>query len=427
LPGFERKAREIRYAFLKEIRNKHGAKKILVAHTADDQVETVLMRLLEGAGISGFKGIPRSTEEGIERPLLDTWREDILRYLEDHDMPYRVDKSNLDTRFERNWIRHVLLPLLAKRYGESVRKRIFMLGERFREIDEYVDINANKWVKKNCSITGNKGGNKRIAGETARFSRKAYGGLPSFLRIRILQILCFRLVETSPGERLLGSMDRLIVSGGPSARLSIGKGYVLRCRNKEAFFSPVGEKGTRGERGGRFGRQGRGKEQKSRKEEERGRAAKTKGTTEPVFRLEGPGIYRWHRPAREGRSVEAGSRVSFFWEERGKIAPGRIRMMAEGERQAIFDADLLCLPLFVRPLKPGDRLRPLGLATDKKVKEILIDRKVPREERWGRPVMCDADGKIVWIPRILRSADAAVTPATRRTIVLRAEIRESVS
>jgi len=427
LPGFERKARETRYAFLKEIRNKHGAKKILVAHTADDQVETVLMRLLEGAGISGFKGIPRSTEEGIERPLLDTWREDILRYLEEHDIPYRVDKSNLDTRFERNWIRHVLLPLLAKRYGESVRKRIFTLGERFREIDEYVEINANKWFKKNCSITGKKGENNRIAGETARFSRKAYGGLPSLLRIRILQTLCFRLVGTSPGERLLGSMDRLIVSGSPSARLSIGKGYVLRCRNEEAIFSFAGEKGTSGRGEARFGRQGKGKENKSRRGEERGKAVKKKGTAEPVFRMKGPGIYRWNRPAREGGGVAAGSPVSFFWEERGKIAPGRIRKMAEGERQAIFDAELLRLPLFVRPLKAGDRVRPLGLATDKKVKEILIDRKVPREERWGRPVMCDADGRIVWIPRILRSADAAVTPATRRTIVLRADIWEPAS
>jgi tRNA(Ile)-lysidine synthase len=425
LPGFERKARDSRYAFLKEIRNKHGAKKILVAHTADDQVETVLMRVMEGAGISGFKGIPRSTEEGIERPLLDTWRGDVLRYLDEHDIPYRIDESNLDTRFERNWIRHVLLPLLAKRYGESVRKRIFTLGERFREIDAYVEINANEWVEKNCSITGKKKDYKRLSGETARFSRKAYGGLPSLLRIRILQILCFRRVGTSPGERLLGSMDRLIVSGNPSACLSIGKGYALRCRNEEAIISSAGDKATPRKRESRIGRQGKGKEHKSQRGAERGKtvkSGKTKRIAEPVFRLKGPGIYRWNRPARRGGGVEAGSPVSFVWEERGKIAPGRIRKMSGGERQAIFDAELLRLPLFVRPLKAGDRVRPLGLATDKKVKEILIDRKVPREERWGRPVMCDADGKIVWIPRILRSADAAVTPATRRTIVLRVEI-----
>ena len=427
LPGFERKARDTRYAFLKEIRNKHGAKKILVAHTADDQVETVLMRVLEGVGISGCKGIPRSTEEGIERPLLDTWRGDILRYLEDHDIPYRVDRSNLDTRFERNWIRHVLLPLLAKRYGESVRKRIFTLGERFREIDVFVEINANKWLEENCSISGIKGENKRLARETVRFSRKAYGGLPSLLRIRILQILCFRWIGTSPSERLLGSMDRLIVSGSPSARLSIGKGYALRCRYEEAIFFPTGENAKPGAGESRFGRKEKGREQKGREGEERGRAAKTRGTAEPVFRMEGPGIYRWNQPARESGIVVAGSLVSFFWEERRKIAPGRIRKVAEGERRAVFDAELLRLPLSVRSLKAGDRVRPLGLKTDKKIKEILIDRKVPREERWGRPVVCDAEGRIVWIPRILRSADAAVTPATRRTIVLRADIGEPAS
>ncbi|TFH32905.1 MAG: tRNA lysidine(34) synthetase TilS, partial [Deltaproteobacteria bacterium] len=184
LHGFEKKARETRYAFLKEMKRKHEAEKILVAHTADDQVETVLMRVLEGAGISGLKGIPRSTEEGIERPLLDTWREDILMVLKNHNIPYRVDRSNLDTRFERNWVRHVLLPLLTKQYGKSVKKRILTLGERFREIDAYIEINADKWLSNNCNHTEKSGENKRLAKEAIRFSRKAYAGLPSLLRIR---------------------------------------------------------------------------------------------------------------------------------------------------------------------------------------------------------------------------------------------------
>src|SRR4030042_4836259 len=88
--GFEAKAREERYAFLQDLKKKYGAKAILLAHTSDDQVETVLMRVLEGAGISGLKGIPRQTEDGIERPLLSTWREGILRYLKQHKIPFRV-------------------------------------------------------------------------------------------------------------------------------------------------------------------------------------------------------------------------------------------------------------------------------------------------------------------------------------------------
>ena len=436
--GFERKARETRYAFLTEMKKKHGALKILVAHTADDQVETVLMRILEGAGISGMKGIPRSTEDGIERPLLDTWREDILAYLRKHKIPYRIDKSNFDTRFERNWIRHVLIPLLEKRYGKSVKKRIFVLGERFREIEAYIEQNARKWIKANSSMR--KAGEKVVQGKRGRatgaggtpaaevrktevrFPRKGYAGLPSVLRIKILQILCFERVGTAPGERLLASMDRLIVSGGPSARLSVGRGSTLRCRYGEAILSSPGEKGTSGEGGERLGRPGKGKEQKGRRVVEEGaKAGKKKGAAEPVVKMEGPGIYRWNRPARGGGDVEAGPSVSFFWEESGRTASGRIRKMAGGERQAAFDADMLPLPFSVRRLRAGDRIRPFGLGADKKVKEVLIDRKVPREERWGRPVVCDSRGEILWIPGVIRSSHAPVTPKTRRTIVLRAE------
>jgi tRNA(Ile)-lysidine synthase len=86
-PRFEEKARETRYTFLKDLLVRHKAQKILVAHTADDQVETILMRVMEGAGITGLKGIPRRTEDGIERPLLDTWREDILKYLKKNKIP----------------------------------------------------------------------------------------------------------------------------------------------------------------------------------------------------------------------------------------------------------------------------------------------------------------------------------------------------
>jgi tRNA(Ile)-lysidine synthase len=89
--GFENAARNERYAFLQEVKRKHGAEKILVAHTADDQVETIVMRILEGAGIAGLKGIPRKSEDGIERPLLDTWREDPPLPQAQHSV--QIDKS----------------------------------------------------------------------------------------------------------------------------------------------------------------------------------------------------------------------------------------------------------------------------------------------------------------------------------------------
>ncbi|TFH28898.1 MAG: tRNA lysidine(34) synthetase TilS, partial [Deltaproteobacteria bacterium] len=140
--GFEKKAREVRYRFLRDLSRKTGAEAIALAHTADDQVETILMRVFEGAGIGGLKGIPRESGDGIVRPILDVWKEDILEYLKKRKIPYRVDRSNVDTRFERNWVRNVLIPLLEERYGKAVKKRIFTLGERFRELDDYLEGEA---------------------------------------------------------------------------------------------------------------------------------------------------------------------------------------------------------------------------------------------------------------------------------------------
>ena len=152
-PGFEKKARETRYRFLKDLSGKVGAEAIALAHTADDQVETILMRVFEGAGIGGLKGIPRETADGIVRPILDVWKEEILAYLKKRKIPYRIDRSNVDTRFERNWVRNVLIPLLEKRYGKAVKKRIFTLGERFRELDTYLEDEAGRWIRRNVKRT----------------------------------------------------------------------------------------------------------------------------------------------------------------------------------------------------------------------------------------------------------------------------------
>jgi len=426
--GFEGKARQERHAFLRDLKKKCGAETIIMGHTADDQVETVLMRILEGAGISGLKGIPRSTEDGIERPLLDAWREDILAHLKKNEIPYRVDRSNFDTRFERNWIRHVLIPLLEKRYGKSVKKRIYTLGERFRELDAFIKQTAHNWLGNNNIYYAKflKSGlprPDRDGKEAIRIPREAYGKLPSLLRIRILQILCFERIGKAPNERLLASMDRLIISGGSSARLNVGRGATLRCRYEKAILSLSGKKEKTAAGARRPAQTGKGESGQGPGGKEPGRKIRKKtGAPEPILRMEGPGMYTWNAGGPYDDDVPPGSLRVFRWKEQGKIAPERMRRLAEGERCAAFDKEMVASPLSVRPLREGDRIRPFGLEADKKVKEILIDRKVSREERWGRPVVCDAKGTILWIPGVVRSAHAPVTGKTRHAIVLRADI-----
>jgi tRNA(Ile)-lysidine synthase len=382
--GFEDHARKVRASFLGEIKERHGADTVLLAHTADDQIETVLMRFFEGAGLSGLKGIPRKTKDGTERPLLDTWRSEIVDLLDREGRKYRIDRSNNDTRFERNWIRHVLLPLLEKRYGPSVRKRLHVMGERFREIDAFLEAAARRWIGRHVKCDGGRS-------PAFRFPRTPYGKLPSLVRKKILQLICHEKAGIRPNERLLESMDELTVSGkGSSAVLSVGNGLELKCRYKEAVLA-----GRKDEAGAGFIR-----------------------SMGDCFRMEGPGRYATRNlpdvrvpegpPAREG----------ILWEEKGTATIPSIRKASKGERKAFFDADEVPVPLLVRPLRGGDRCRPFGRAGEKKVKEILIERKIPREERWGRPVVCDREGRILWIPGVARSSFFAVTKSTRRMIVL---------
>jgi tRNA(Ile)-lysidine synthase len=370
-PGFEEKARAVRRSFLERLKEISGAEAILLGHTADDQIETVLMRVFEGAGVAGLKGIPRRTNEGIERPLLDTWREEILADLAGRGIPYRTDKSNYDTRYERNWVRHILLPLLEERYGPGVRKRLHALGERLREIDGYLDLSARRWIRRH--VRPHAQGNESVA-----FRRKTYAKLPKALRARILQTLCLERRGIAPKERLIVGMDTLILKGGPSARIRTGKGMVLGCRYEDAVLGaePAGE---------------------------------PHGTRTGALRADGPGAYPIGGP--EGRVL--------VWDEGKAVPQRRLRTLAKGERAAAFDAAAVRMPLTVRPLRAGDRIRPFGMAASKKVKEVLIDRKVPREERWGRPVVCDAAGDILWIPGVARSDHAPVTGGTCRVMILR--------
>lgn len=111
-PGLEAQARRARYAFLASVADRLGADRIATAHTADDQAETVLMRLLRGSGGDGLQAI-RFRRGRVVRPLLECRRADVLDFLAAAGEPFRDDASNADPRFLRNRVRHEVLPVLA--------------------------------------------------------------------------------------------------------------------------------------------------------------------------------------------------------------------------------------------------------------------------------------------------------------------------
>ena len=138
--GIEEMARDSRYQFLRSVSRQVGARNVVTAHTRDDQIETVLHRILRGTGLTGLSGIPRARmlEEGIGlvRPLLNSSRCDVENYLQLLNQPFREDSSNRDVRYTRNRIRHQLLPLLAQEYNPHVDKALHRLTRLASEIRE---------------------------------------------------------------------------------------------------------------------------------------------------------------------------------------------------------------------------------------------------------------------------------------------------
>lgn len=126
-------ARRTRYAFLRDVALRQGAGYLALAHTADDQAETVLMRLLRGTGLMGLRAMPVTRDlEGvwIVRPFLHVWRPEIEAYLKRARLTYREDATNRDGRFVRNRIRHQLLPLLEQEYNPKIKGLLAQLAEQ---------------------------------------------------------------------------------------------------------------------------------------------------------------------------------------------------------------------------------------------------------------------------------------------------------
>jgi tRNA(Ile)-lysidine synthase len=136
----EETARTLRYQFLTRAARQHNCRYVAVAHTADDQAETILHHILRGTGIAGLRGIPRTREldDGVilVRPLLETSRKDIVEWLHHQRQSYCTDSTNQDMKFTRNWIRHGLLPQLATEFNPQIVQALLKLGRQVVDTDE---------------------------------------------------------------------------------------------------------------------------------------------------------------------------------------------------------------------------------------------------------------------------------------------------
>jgi len=336
-------ARRIRFHFFYDLLRKHRAQKIALGHNADDQVETVLLRLIRGSGLQGLKGILPIREERVIRPLLETWRAEIESFALGEKIPFLVDSSNLKKDYLRNRIRLSLIPLIEGDYQPNFKEILLRTSILLRRENDYLERGAEEAYEK--VVREEKG--------VLSFKFSEYQSLHQAIQWRITRRILGKIYDRGMvmEEEEWSDVQKIyqkLHSSSPSFLLELTHGVWLEKRYDIVSVGKGGEKAF------------------------------------PPFEVEL--IFPGHTFIEEiGKEVVIGETdVDEFRRTRGSFDT------------AFMDLESLRFPLKMRNFRPGDRFCPLGVKGHQKLKDFFIDHKIPKFERPKIPLFISGE-MIAWI------------------------------
>ncbi len=353
--NLEDAGRKARIEFMDGLRTSYGAAAVALGHHADDQAETVLMRLLRGSGMTGLSGMAYRNDRGYVRPLLEVSRAELEQYLRSRGLGWREDASNCDTLYLRNRIRHQLLPLLEE-YNPAIRASLAATASIIREdaalLEELTEQSfAEFW---------------RMEEGRGSCHIPQFRTLPLSLRRKVLRH-AFRRLTGSLAEVGLSHIDALcsmLDSDRPNARLSLPQ-QVTAVREYDRLLLLKSDK--------------------------------IAGEQDFELIITGPGNYLLP----DGRSLTVA------------VADAGVR--TAGSCTAFVNSESAPFPWLIRTFRPGDRITPFGMSGRKKVKDVFIDRKIPASERTRIPLLfCGND--LLWIVGVSVSELCRTDTAVNRAI-----------
>jgi len=397
--SIEEAARELRYAFLAKVARKVGANRIATGHTKDDHVETILMHILRGTGITGLCGLApcspmaydrqgmldtsqRRSNLLVIRPLLDITREETMSYCQESQLDPRIDSSNLSLSFYRNRLRLQLLPLL-RQYNPSVEQALLRLADIAKEDNAFIKQQASGlWdavaSQENTAIHLNKG-------QTAN--------LPIALQRQLLRTAVARLAgDTRDIEANHIEAVRSLLNKPVGKRISLPHGLVCHGEYDELVIASIAKQPQL-------------------------------PSSCPFPPLQG-----------EFPIKVPGNTVVSGWEVRASVVPNQGTslslqgILSPGEGTcpsnllATFDLHKTGTELLVRHRQPGDRFQPLGMNMPKKLHEFMVDAKIPLLWRGHVPIVCSHQ-QIIWVAGWRIDDRVKITEATKE--ILRLEFIKS--
>lgn len=361
----EMAGREVRYEFFDEIYNKYGLNKIAVAHNSNDQAETILMRIMRGTGLEGLIGIKPVRDNKYIRPILCLTREEIEYYCDKNNLNPKIDKTNLENIYSRNKIRLEMIPYIKKNFNSHIIATLNRLSSLSAIDEEYMDHVLEEKYKEFC----------RNSKDKIIIEKKAFKEHKAILS-RIIRKVYSKVSGNGYNFEMKHIDDLIFLQTGETGREIhfpndiIGKNVygdieIYKCKNKENF-----------------------KIEKVFISKESLKNGKEFNLSEKI----GYDIY-----------IDIFSNKSIQFDNNSLIK--------------YFDYDKIKEGITIRGKEDGDKIIPLGMRGSKKLKNIFIDSKIPKEERAKIPLVC-FDNNIAWIVGLKVSDDFKVNKQTKNIIKL---------
>lgn len=378
--GIEETARDERYRFLFSIADEKNADVVMVAHQADDQVETILMNLLRGTGVDGLAGMRSRSLSSyhlsipLVRPLLSVWREEIVQYCGENKLVYAIDESNQDISYSRNRIRHLLIPHLME-YNPNIKQAVSRMGSLMAADYELLEGLAERAENE----IGLRGSMQTVAFHLDRFASLELGVQRRIIK-RILEKIIFQpqIVDLRTIEKIRQFFCKEIQSNEMQIAFGLS---VLRENNQgiitmDAHFLgdanwPVLDQEI------------------------------SLSLSNDVYRISDNSNLHVHE-------TEIKVIVDDIHDNRDRF-------------RAFLDKDTLDDPLYLRTWQAGDRFQPMGMRGKTiKMSDFWIDRKVPRRARSKWPLLFSGQ-TLVWVPGFQPSAHNCVTEKTKKVVIISLE------
>lgn len=332
--GIENEARNRRYSFYEELLTKYNSKYLLLAHHGDDLVETILMRLTRGSTLDGYSGFSKISQRDnyvIIRPLTFYTKDEILKYLENNNIEYRVDKSNFDKKYTRNRYRLDILPVL-KNENINIHRKYLSFSEELNESNNFIQNYVENCYKK--IVINNEIDINKLLKEDNYIIKKI---INKYLFVNYKDDIKF--IETKHVNYIL----EVIHSSKPNITISMPNNYAIIKNYNILYLSNNIEKNG----------------------------------------------------------------YNFILEDKVITKDFEITKLTETDLTNNFVCHLnsedIKLPINVRNRKDGDFIEILNLNGKKKIKDLFIDEKIPKEERDKYPIVVDSNDNILWVPGLKKS------------------------